>query len=870
MEGVLRAILLLAPIEFRERYGRELIADFREALHAERDAGNSIATFLVRAYADLLATIAGERVNTMYRTLTYTIRSLVRTPGVTLVMILTLALGIGANVAAFSVINGVLLHPLPYRDADRIMAVWRTTWINGIECRTCPHSPFTSFELRAHNTTFDSLAPYQTWEGIVSASDVPQRVKGAVVGAQLFDVLGVKPELGRAFTLADERYGAAPVVLVSHDFWQRSLHGDPAAIGRTILIDGKPVHVIGVVPRSFLFPNFTRLINERPDVFRILVHEPGLKPGNNGFGMVGHLKPGVTPAQAQSDLSRVVASLAKRMPMYYGSGSHVDAIRILPLAEDLLGPSKALLFPVLGAVFIVLLVACLNVANLLIARAVGRQRELAMRLAIGASARHVLGQIAVESLVLSIAAAIAGVFIARYAIAAYVALSPPGLHRADQITIDWSVVAYALGIALLTATLTSILPALACLRTDIFSALKDGRSRIGGRGAAVRATLVVLQVACTFALIVGCGLMVHSFTAYASSNLGYNEASLVDISGPPLNAGLYPTRESQFAYIERLRRNLSTVPGVGDLGFGTAVPLEGGGSDGTFDIVRGVKGADADFEFVSPGYFAALALHPVMGREFTTADRVTTQPVAVVSEEFVKRFIPDRKPIGKIIDRMIAKYTIVGVVPDVRLHYATEPRYPSMYFSVLQIRSDIAFTAIPFFVRTSIAPSAVEKSLIAAWQAADPREPAPVIRTVPEIVQIEAAPMRANALILGALALLALILAISGTASVVAYAVARRTNEIGVRMALGARRWRIVGTLLSGAAIMSAIGLGIGLGLAALTGQGLQPQLYETPVYDPSTYVAVALILIAATMAASFVPAYRAATLDPSKALRYE
>jgi predicted permease len=658
--------------------------------------------------------------------------------------------------------------------------------------------------------------------------------------------------------------------LVSHDFWQRTLHGDPGAIGRTILIDGKPVRVIGIVPRAFLFPNFTRLIDERPDVFRVLVHQPGLKPGDNGFGMVGRLKAGVTAAQAQADLSRVIASLAARMPMFYRSSGHVEAIRLLPLADDLFGPSRGLLFPVLGAVFIVLFIACLNVANLLIARAVGRQRELAMRFAIGASARHIVGQVAVESLVLSSSAAIIGVLIARYAIAAYVALSPPGLHRADEITIDWTVVAYAIGIALLTALLTSILPALACLRTDIFSALKDGRSRIGGRGTTVRSTLVVLQVACAFAVIAGCALMVRSFTAYASSTLGYDGSSLIDISGPPVNVGLYPTRESQFAYIERLRRNLSAVPGVAAVGFGTAVPLESGGSDGTFAIVGGVKDVDADFEFVSPGYFAAMGLHPVAGREFNGGDRVTTERVAVVSEEFVKRFIKDGKPIGKIIDRMIAKYRIVGVVPDVRLHYATEKRYPSMYFSVMQLHSDVGGDDIPFFVRTSLAPSAVGKSLITAWQSADPREPPPIVRTVPELVQKEAAPMRANALILGVLALLALVLAISGTASVVAYAVARRTNEIGVRMALGAQRWRIVGTLLSAAAIMSAIGLAIGLGLAALTGRGLEPQLYQTPVFDPATYVAVALILIGATMAASFVPAYRAATVDPSRALRYE
>lgn len=871
MDGVLRALLLLAPPEFRERYGRALISDFQEALASERAAGRSIPAFTLRAYADLLATIAGERMTSMLRSLSYTLRSLIRTPGVTLVMIFTLALGIGANVAAFSVINGVLLHPLPYANADRVMAVWRTTWINGIECRNCPHSLYNAFELRAHNTTFDSLAPYQTWDGIVATAGEPKRLMGTAVGAQFFDVLQVKPELGRAFTLEDERNGAAPVVLVSHDFWQRALGGNPSAIGRTITIDGKQVRVIGVVPQTFLFPNFMRLVGERPDIIRVLQHTPGLMPGTNGMGMVGRLKTGVTPAQGQADLSRIIASLAKRMPIHYTSGGRIDGIRVVPIAEDLFGPSRALLFPVLGAVFIVLFVACLNVANLLIARAIGRQRELAMRLAIGATARHIVSHIAVESLALSVAAAVLGVAVARYAIAAYVALDPPGLHRADQIAIDWNVVAYAAGITLITALLTSILPALACLRSDIFSALKDGRSRIGGRGAALRATLVVLQIACTFALVVGCGLLMRSFTAYASSTLGYDTAQLIDVSGAPINPGLYPTAASQMAFVERVRRNLGAVPGVTAVEFGTAVPLVGGGSDGGFDIIPGgVKDADADFEYVSPGYFAALGVHPVMGREIEPGDRVGSQPVAVVNREFVKRFVPDGKPIGKTIDRHPTKFKIVGVVPDVRLHWATEPPYPSMYFSVLQLGGDMGGASIPFFVRTSVPAASLSKDLIAAWRSADPREPAPAIRTVPELVREEAAPKRANALILGALALLALILAISGTASVVAYAVARRTNEIGVRMALGARRWRIVGTLIAGAAIMSVAGLAIGLGLAALTGQGLEAQLYQTPVFDPATYSTVALILIVATMAASFVPAYRAATLDPSKALRYE
>ncbi len=295
----------------------------------------------------------------MIRTLSYTVRGMIRTPGVTLAMILTLALGIGTNLAAFGVINGVLLHPLPFPQSNRIMAVWRTTWINGVFYNTDPVSLYDAFVMRSRSTTFASLAPYQTWDGIVAPDRRPQHLDGARVGAQFLDVLGIRPALGRGFTPADERNGAPPVAMVSYAFWAGSLHKDVSAVGRTVLVNGRPVQIAGVLPPDFFFPNFTRLVDEHPSILFVLQHTPGLSPGNNGMGMIGRLKDGVSVDRGSADLNRIMESLNKQMAVAmhvpYKPGGRNDAMRILPLADDMFGPTRLLLFPVLGSVFIVLL-----------------------------------------------------------------------------------------------------------------------------------------------------------------------------------------------------------------------------------------------------------------------------------------------------------------------------------------------------------------------------------------------------------------------------------------------------------------------------------------------------------------------------------
>jgi len=874
MIGVLRALLLLAPYEFRERYGRELIADFHATLADECKSGRSAVPYVFRACVDLLGTIVHERTTTMLRTLAYTFRSLAHSPGTTVAIVVTLALATGANVAAFSVINGVLMHPLPFAHAERITAIWRTTWINEQHCMHCPHSPYTTFELRAHNKTFDAMAPYGSFDGIVAAGNVPLHTGGVRVGAEFFDVIGVRPQLGRGFTLADEKATAAPVAILSHAFWRTALRADPAIVGRTILVDAKPVRVVGVLPANFFFPNFNRIANEHPAIYLVLQHTADLTPGNNWMGLIGRMKAGVTRAQAQGDLDRITLELHRKWPNNYGNGARLDGVNVVPLDDDLFGSVRRLLYPVWAAVFIVLLVACLNVANLLLARSISRQRATALRVAVGATARHVLGQIFTETIVLSIISVGLGLILARYGIDVYKALSPPGLHRVDQIGIDWNVGLYAFGIALFTAVLTSVLPALMSMRTDTFSLLRDERVR-GGAANAVRSALVAGQIACAFALVVSCGLFVRSFAAYTASDLGYDTRNGLDLFVPPINAVFDPTPQRQIGYLERLRSSLGSIPGIRSIAYGTSVPLSGGTGDGDFQVAGGARDVDALIDGVSPGYFSAIGIHPIAGRDFTRDDRIGTQNVVIVNEEFVRQFLHGARALGQRIVRPVSFYhkvvfTIVGVVPDVRLHYVGESPYPEIFFAADQMNFDMSGNTMPFYLRTSVPPATLTHAIANAWKSVDPREPVPTISSLPEVIRQASAPMRANAFILGVLAMIALVLAISGSAGVVAYAIARRTNEIGVRMALGARPGLILRTLLYKAAIMAAAGVALGVGLAALTAKGLEPQLYSVSDFDPATYAFVTAILVTATIVGAFVPAYRATIINRSMALRYE
>lgn len=872
MESLLRALLLLAPAPYRERYTESLIADFHACLDDARRKRRPPFAVALRAFTDLLVAIAREQLTFATRTLFYAVRSLSRTRGVTLAMVFTLALGIGANVAAFTVINGVLLRPLPFPQADRIVAIWSKSWFNNVECTRCSSSLFTSFAYRDRNSTFQSLAPYNGWSGIISGDGPALNVDGAAVGWQFLDVLGVQAQLGRGFAASDERASAPAVVMLSDALWTQRYHRDPSVLGRTLLAGGQPARIIGIMPRDFVFPNFTR-VNEHPALFLAVKHIQ-TNPSVGGWGIIGRLRRGATYAQAAQDLNRIIAALAPAYPSVYRLDGHLSHANVVPLADDLFGPMRALLLPLFGAVFIVLLIACVNVANLLIARTVGRQRDIAMRLALGAKHADVVREILTEALVLAFAAACIGVAAAYYAVQGYAALQPAGIHRLDQIAIDGRVIAYAVAIAAFCAVATCALPTLVLMRGSLFASLKDGRSRASSRGGNVRSALVVVQIACAFSLVVACGLLVRSLQAYAHVDLGFNARQLVAIQPAPISKAFLPNLGTQAQYLERLRNNLSALPGVAAVAYGTAAPISDGEADELVDIAGGPKHADALFTFVSPRYFTTIGVPLVRGRGIDVDDTASSRPVAVVNEEFVQRFLGNRNPIGRQFLNGTQRFTVVGVVPAIAVNRVGEAPQPAMYFAIAQLPALWHTTYdgfdVPFIVRLRTQPSVMNQTLLSAWRAADPREPVPNLVTMEQLRLDQTANTRANAFVLGVLALIALLLAISGTASLAAYSAARRTSEIGVRMALGATRWQIVHLLVRGAATLLSAGLVTGLALAALASSALEQQLFETPAFDPVTYAGVALILIAATLVASLIPAYGAASREPSSALRYE
>lgn len=872
MERLLRALLLLAPSGYRKRYGDSVIADFYACVDEMRQADRSTVPVTLKAFIDLLLAIASEHILNATRSVTYALRSLARTPGVSLAMILTLALGIGANVAAFTVINGVLLSPLPFPQSNRIVAVWTKIWIDNAQCTQCSSSLFTSFAYRDRNATFESLAAYHDWSGIVSGDGRALSVHGAFIGAQFLQVLQIHPQLGRGFTLNDEAASSPNVAMLSDSFWAQRYDRDPSAIGRSVVLDGKTVRIIGVMPRNFLFPNFNR-VTEHSAIF-LIAKRADLNPGVGGWGIVGRLKPGVAYQQAARDLDRIVATLANAHPGVYRNEGRLNEVNVVPLADDLFGPMRVVLLPLFGAVFIVLLIACVNVANLLIARTVGRQRDIAMRLALGAKRGEIVREVLTETLVLAFAAASLGLIGAYYAVQGYAALHPAGIYRMDGIAIDGRVIAYAVAIAALCAIATSVLPTLVLMSGPLFASLKDGRTRVGARGSSARSALVIVQIACAFSLVVACGLLVRSLQAYATVNLGFDAGNLIAVEPPPVAAAFLPNQNEQAQYFERLRRNIAALPGVAHVAYATAVPISNGASDMFVDIAGGPKKADALFEFVSPEYFATIGMPVVRGRAIDREDNAAARPVAVVNEEFVRRFLGNNDPIGKRFVNGPTTFTIVGVVPTTAVNRAGEPAYPAMYFSLAQLpalwHTTYAGFNVPFVVRLRVPLAAMNDSLLSAWRAADPREPVPALATIAELKSKQTANTRANAFVLGILALIALLLAISGTASVAAYSAARRTSEIGVRMALGAVRGDIVNMLIRGAAVLLAAGLAIGLVLAAAASYALRPQLFGTPAFDPVTYLGVTAILVVATTVASFIPAYRAASTYPAKALRYE
>jgi predicted permease len=805
--------------------------------------------------------------DTLLQDLRYAVRTFLRSPGFAAVAVLTLALGIGLNTAIFSVVNGVLLRPLPYRDADALVRLHHVHPEKAAEGG--PFSPQDFEDLKAGASGFESLAAYQhepgqTGVSLTGSGAEPRRVQAAFVSAEFFPLLGVGAARGRTLRSEENVPGADRVVVVSDALWRSRFGADPSLVGRTVTLDGEPFTVVGVMPPSFAFPAREAeawvplsLVGE-DDV----PHERGVR----WLDVVGRLRPGATPEGALSSANAVLARLAAD---HAESNEGWTRARVETLRDSIVGPVRPALMVLLGTVVLVLLVACANLANLLLARASAREREIAIRTALGAGRGRLVRQMLTESVLLALLGGALGLALAGAGVRALLALSAGTIPRPDEVGLDARVALFALLLSLLTSVLFGLVPALRAARGATSDTLRDGgRGGTQRRGGRTRAALVLAQTAAAMVLLVGAGLLINSFWRLLNVDPGFRaDGVLVASFDIPSR---YDTPAKMNGYRDEVLRRVAEVPGVVAAGASKTEPLQGGGEKYEFTL-PGRTGADATLApadgtmIVSPGYFAALGIPLLRGRTFDPRDDDgDAPPVVMVNQATARRYWPGQDPVGQTVQIGETPLTVVGVVGDVRNDGLAAPAEPAVYFPFgLAPR-----VATQLFVRTSGDPAAAAGAVRRAIYEADPLQPIAQIRTLRTAMAETVAQPRFFTLLLGIFGGLAVGLAALGLYGVVAYSVTRRTTEIGIRMALGARPAEVVAMVVRRSVGPTAAGILVGAAGALLLSRLMASMLFQVRPADPATYVAAALLLASVALLASWLPARRAARIQPTLALR--
>jgi putative ABC transport system permease protein len=829
---------------------------------------------------------------TLFQDLRYGARTLLKKPGFTLIAAITLALGIGANTAIFSVVDAVLLRPLPYPEADRLVFLWSTLKSQGIGSSGSAMPDYR--EWRDQSRTLGGLAGFYYGDFNLSpAGGVPERVQGAYITSNLFNVLKISPELGRLFTPEEDQFGRHRVVLLSYGLWQRGFGGDRAIVGREIKLGGENFTVAGVMPRGLPFFDNTPEV----ELWTPLSFAPGdeMDSRNNHFvTLVGRLKSGVTVAQAQDDASAVARRIEEQFPENKGLGA-----LIAPMYEQLTGNSSKALYVLLGAVAFVLLVACVNVANLMLARGAARQREMAIRASLGASRARIVRQLMVECLPLGLMGGALGVLLALWGIDPIRALLPGSLPRYNEIAVNGRALAFTFALSLFTVLLFGLLPALQIVKSDVRAPLNEG-GRGGSRQGRLRKLLVVAEVALAIVLLAGAGLMARSFVRLRQVDVGFTERNILtmrvslpdakypiptDVNTPQKPAGLF--------FYEQLLARVEAMPGVKAATAAMRLPLGAGGTWGKYFSVEGRSSTPSldqvpivRFNLVSHDYFRTFGIPMRQGRSFTAQDRENSQPVAIINETLARRFFPNENPVGKMIrmsppehllspeakapENRVQPRMIVGVVADVKGGGLNQPSAPFVYAPLHQHLREGWQNVFMLAVRTEAAPEALTAAIRAQAQALDQDQPIADVRTVGELLDQTLSEAKFNLMLLCLFAIVALVLAAIGVYGVMSYAVTQRTREIGVRIALGAQPRSVLRLVIGqGMALVSA-GVVIGVAGAWALTRLMATMLFETRATDPATFASIALLLAAVALAACWIPARRAAKVDPMVALRCE
>ncbi|HWS87819.1 MAG TPA: ABC transporter permease [Pyrinomonadaceae bacterium] len=805
---------------------------------------------------------------TLLQDLRYGLRVLWKAPGFTAVAVLALALGVGANTAIFSVVNGVLLRPLPFAEPERLVMVWMDNRVMGLreDLNSYPNYVAWRDEGRAfeHLAAFTSSSPTLT-----SERGEPERLQGASATANFFGALRVQPALGRLFTAEEEAEGQDGVVVIGHGLWRRRFGGQPDIVGQQITLNGRSRTVIGVMPQGFKFPS-------EAEVWVPLAPPASLREQRQSFwlSMVGRLKPGATVEGAQAELSAVAARLEKEFPdSNQGYGAYV-----VSLHEQVVGRVSTALWVLLGAVGFVLLIACANVANLLLARAAAREREIAIRRALGAGRARLIRQFLTESVLLALVGGALGLLLAVWGVDVLVALAPSDLPRLDQVGVDGRVLLFTVGISVGTGLLFGLAPALQAAQGDLNESLKEG-GRGGGEGARgrrVRNALVVAEVALALVLLAGAGLMIKSFLRLQEVDLGFNAEHVLSMR-VQLSGTNYREGARAVAFYEQLVERIEATPGVQAAAAVGTVFLSSTPNSSWFSIEGRPafppnERVEVPIDPVTPNYFRAMGVPLLKGRAFDARDRQDAPAVTVVNETFARRFFPGEEAVGKRIkygppDSDGQWITIVGVVGDTRRTGFDAAVRPETYLPHAQAPA----RGMMLVVRSSAAdPSALANAVRGAVSSLDREVPVFQVRTLDELLSGMMAQRRLNMLLLAIFAGVALLLAAVGIFGVMNYAVSQRTHEIGLRVALGAQGRDILRMVVGQGMALVLAGLVLGLVCALALTRLMSSLLYGVSAADPVTYAGIALLLAAVALLACYLPARRAMKVDPMEALRYE
>jgi len=813
----------------------------------------------------------------------HVVRSLMRSPMFTFVTIVTIGLGIGANAAIFSVINGILLKPLPYPEPERLVGVWQSAHAIGIDNLTL--SPSDYFTFREENHTFQEMG---VWNGngvSITGLAAPEQVQSLSVTDGTLPALGVQPDLGRWFSASDDRAGAPETAVLTHGYWQRKFGGDPSAIGKRILVNGHSTEIIGVMPQSF------RFLDEKPDVilpFRFDRSKTEL--GNFSYQGIARLKPGVTLPQADADVGRMIPMVNSKFPPPPGFSvklfeeAHIQP-SVRPLKQDVVGSLGKVLWVLMGSIGVVLLIACANVANLLLVRAEGRQQEFAIRTAIGAGSLQLAADLLLESVLLGLLGGAAGLVLAYACLRMLVSLAPPFLPRIENVTIDPLVLWFTLALSLLAGLLFGLIPVIKHARSSVTTALRAGGRTLSQSREAHRArnTLVVLQMALAVVLLIASGLMIRTFQALRHVQPGFTDPARLQTLRLYIPETQVKDPVRALHMLQEIEQKISEIPGVRSAAIANSVPTDGNNStDLLYTEDRAYREGELPplrrFKFAAPGFFQTMGTSLVAGRDFTWTDLYDLRLTAIISENMARELWHDpAAALGKRIREGMKDpwREIIGVVADVRLDGPDQKCPTTVYWPILMknMYEESVFLrrGVVYAIRSDRAGSEsfLQQVRQAVWSI-DSDLPLSSVRTMEQVYRGSMARSSFTLVMIAIAGGMALLLGIVGIYGVISYSVSQRTREMGIRIALGARQGALRVMVVRHGMLVASIGVAIGLLAAAGLTRILSTFLFGISALDPITYAAVAAGLLAAAALASYMPAHRASTINPVQALRAE